>query len=424
VSLPEKRQITDFQKECFEREKDLRVLNEVAAEISANLELDDLLKKIAHDAIRITDSEGAVIALCDRENNSFSFSYVENLPKNLIKKDPRKGIAGVVIAKRRPVVLEDYSKAKEAIGEFAGAGIKGALAVPLMVKDKVYGVLGVIKFKPYMYAIREVQLLQSVAKQAAVAIENARLYGRLKEAYHKERYVAERLSRSLLPPVLPQIPNTELGVSYLSATPETYVGGDFYDYMTLENEVVFIVGDISGKGIDVASLTAMARNVLRTLIYQGYSPARLIGEANRIVYREVGEDFFIALSYYLYDWASGEIAFINAGQRHAYFCLDHISCDFVQTWQPALGLLPDYEYKENKLTVHKGDILTIYTDGLAEVRKSGHYFESELPGLILRESPNPAQVFTDNIMKELSRFNPQEELPDDVVMLVIKRIGD
>lgn len=418
-----KKQLDNLQKERSERERDLVILNEVATEISSKLEVKELLPKIVDNAIDIVGTDAGIIAMFDRQRQKYEFSYVKNLPENLTKvSSPEKGISVQVLTERQPILIEDYSKEPKAIPEFIEAGTRGTLIVPIMAKDQVYGALGVINFKPYKFSKRHVRLLQSVANQAAIAIENARLYSQLKEAFERESFIAERLSRSLLPPDLPQIPNTELGIYYLSATPAAYVGGDFYDYLKLEDKVIFIVGDISGKGVEVASLTAMAKHVIRTLTYLGYEPEKLLTVANQIIYKEIAENFFVALSYYVYDWKTGEIVFVNAGQRHAYYCSRITACNFIETWQPALGIVKDHKYQAGSLKLEPDDVLSIYTDGLVEVRSNSTFFEELLPELINKYARFPAQFFTNKVIQELQFFNPQKELPDDVVLLAIKRV--
>ncbi len=411
------------REQFFEDEKDLVILREVAAEITSKLEIEELLPKIVDSAVSISGSDAGIIGLYDPAGDKYTFSYVKNLPKSLTKvTGATKGVSAQVLQSKKPIVVEDYSKEEKALPEFVEAGIRGTLIMPMVARGQIYGALGVAYFKPHKFSSRDVSILQSIADQAAIAIENALLYNRLKEALKSERYISERLSRSLMPTQLPKLPHTELGVYYLSSTPEAYVGGDFYDYLELGSKTAFVVGDVSGKGVEVASLMAMARNVVRTLTHLGYSPVEVITKANQVIYKEVPDTFFIALSYYVYDWKTGEMEFINAGQRHAYYCSSRTACNFVVTWQPALGIISDYIYESNKLLLGKGDVLSIFTDGLVEVRRNGRYFEELLPELVHKYSKLNAQKFTDVIIDELVKYNRWQILPDDIVLLTIKRV--
>jgi two-component system sensor histidine kinase DegS len=179
-------------------------LNEVAEEITSELELDRILPKVLQIAEELIRAEGGFIALLDRESNLIGYPYLHNLPEGLADVTvPRgEGLAGEVMTTGHPAVIEDYQTYTGAVPAFAEAGVTSVVAVPIVSSDQSFGTLGLVTLKETKsFSDRDVAILTGIGRQTGIAIENARLYENMRfyvrqitEAQEEER---KRIAREL-----------------------------------------------------------------------------------------------------------------------------------------------------------------------------------------------------------------------------------
>jgi two-component system sensor histidine kinase DegS len=156
-----------------------RHLSELAEGITSELELDKVLSKVVLIAEGLVEADAGVIALWDEARNVIRYPYLHRLPENLLEVQVARseGLAGQVIATGEPAVIEDYPAYPARIEDFVEGGVKSVLAVPIVTGGSVFGALGVMTLRDKRsFSDRDVNVLSGVARQAAVAIENARLY--------------------------------------------------------------------------------------------------------------------------------------------------------------------------------------------------------------------------------------------------------
>ncbi len=174
-----------------------RRLSELSEGITSELELDRVLPKVVQIAEGLVDADAGVIALLDKGRDVIRYPYLHRLPENLLQVTVARGegLAGQVIASGEATVIEDYAAYPSRVPDFVDGGVKSVLAVPIVTGDRVFGALGVIALRDKRsFSDRDVTVVSGVARQAAVAIENARLYESMR-SYAKQILTAQEVER-------------------------------------------------------------------------------------------------------------------------------------------------------------------------------------------------------------------------------------
>lgn len=233
---------------------------------------------------------------------------------------------------------------------------QSAIVVPLEARGHPVGGVTLVRAgRPYDET--DLALVRDVAGRAALAIDNARLFA-------ERSRVAETLQKALLPPRLPHVPGIELAARYRPAASE--VGGDFYDVVEVRpRRWMFVVGDVCGKGIEAASLTAVARSTIQALSFEHERPSELLKAMNTVLLRQLAPDRFCTITCVLVD-ATGPVPRMTmslAGQPRPLVVLANGEVSLVGRHGTVLGILPVVDVHDEDLTLDIGDSLVLYTDG-------------------------------------------------------------
>jgi serine phosphatase RsbU (regulator of sigma subunit) len=238
----------------------------------------------------------------------------------------------------------------------------------------------------------------------------------------RERIIAETLQETLSPRAVPEIKNMEIGIRYASATEQARVGGDFYDFIELPNKTVgIVIGDVAGKGIYAASQTAMVRYMLRGLIAEALMPAQLLEKLNKALYLQTEPEHFVTLVYGIYNPASCELIYANAG--HTAPILYNSKTRTLETLTPtgiALGIVEQERFRQRTIKLKLDDILILYTDGLSEARHDKELFgEERIKTFCKTSSYSTSQEWADHLFKAGITF-AKGKLKDDIIVIVVK----
>ena len=203
---------------------------------------------------------------------------------------------------------------------------------------------------------------RSVAAQAALAIDNARLYQQQKE-------FAETMQRTLVPQAEPQLDGFELGHVYESSA-EVEVGGDVYDFLHLDDgRLAVVLGDVTGHGVDAAADMAMAKFIFRTLAREYPEPAGFLTRANEVLVGEIELGRFITMTHLVFDPKRGEVVSASAGHPAPRLVTTDGTIVPLGTSGLALGVEAGQAYEETRTTVEPGASVVVYTDGVVESRR-------------------------------------------------------
>jgi signal transduction histidine kinase len=296
--------------ETQEREKRLRQeavlrlkqLNEIAEEITSELELDRILPKVLQIAEEMVGAEGGVIALFDQERNLIGYPYLHNLPSELtdVTVPIEQGIAGEVMAAGRPLAIEDYREYPRAIPEFVEAGVVSVIAVPIMSGDQSFGTLALCSLDETKgFSDRDIAILTGIGRQAGIAVENAHLYENMRFYVRQITRVQEderrRIARELHDETIQMLIVISRRLEVLSSLPGALPEAATRHLESLQELVSDtlkgvrrFVQDLRPATLDHLGLVATLEGMTRDLSEKDHIDAelRVIGEARRLIPEE------------------------------------------------------------------------------------------------------------------------------------------
>ena len=246
----------------------------------------------------------------------------------------------------------------------------------------------------------------------------------LETFYHsveQELRMARRIQHALLPKDLPELEGWEIAYHY---QPAREVGGDFYDFLRLEDgRVGLVIGDVSGKGIAAALVMANTQSVLRAIAQRGGStPGRVLSEANEVLYAYISPtSMFITCFYAIIDPENGRLVYANAGHDLPYLRHGGNAEELIARGMP-LGLMPGMSYEEKEIILEAGDSALFYSDGLVEA----HDPEREMFGFprlqgVVGAHPGGAPMIH-FLLEELNRFVGDDwKQEDDITLVMLQR---
>ena len=290
---------------------------------------------------------------------------------------------------------------------------------------EIIGVVQVLNKEGGPFTERDERLLTAMASQAAISIENARLYAQEIEQRltNQELETARAIQRSFLPRAVPQYPGWDIGAFW---RPMREVAGDFYDFYGMPNKrLAVIIADVSGKGVPAALFMALTVTVLRFAMSLNFAPDELMDCANQaIISNQQSKMFTTAFVGYL-DLDSGTLQFASAGHNPPLLCRAATGHrEYLTASGVAMGLFESADFAEAMVSLGDGDVLVLYTDGITEVinAEEEEFGEERLEGLIERESSRPAQELAELIVKSAAAFAQDQGAFDDETLVVIKRL--
>ncbi|MHB1000039.1 MAG: SpoIIE family protein phosphatase [Armatimonadota bacterium] len=243
----------------------------------------------------------------------------------------------------------------------------------------------------------------------------------VEEALEKERYLSKTIQKALIPDIPERTSGLVIGSVYDTAFSENYMGGDFFDVFSPNTEQVSIViGDVSGKGLRAAVITALVRYTLRSYGYENPSPKHLIEKLNDVVASEIAPGEFATLFYGLWDVEEQSLSFVNAGHEPPLYlaCSESEARELPSSGSP-VGVFPGSLYKKHSLRLSSGDRLLLYTDGVTDARGDKDFFglEALKDFFVAKRQESPGE-FAAQLMSHLKEYS-NGQLRDDIAILLI-----
>ncbi|HEY7985199.1 MAG TPA: SpoIIE family protein phosphatase [Ktedonobacterales bacterium] len=305
------------------------------------------------------------------------------------------------------------------------AGI--TMVIPLISQGELVGLLNMgQRLSEQDYSTDDRRLLSDLATQAAPALRVAQLVReqqaeiRSRERLEQELRVARLIQQTLLPKDVPHKPGWQVAAYY---QPARAVGGDFYDFLELDNgKLGLVIGDVTDKGVPAALLMATTRSILRTAAQSGRSPGQVLGRANDLLCPDVPPKMFVTCLYAMLDVETGKLVYANAGhdlpqQRHASGEVSELRARGMP-----LGLMTGMEYEERETCLEPGDSLLLYSDGIVEAHDPARaMFGFPRLAALMREHTGTDSLI-DFLLADLAQFTgPDWEQEDDVTMVTLER---
>jgi PAS domain S-box-containing protein len=311
--------------------------------------------------------------------------------------------------------LEAAAETQEHLNWLRELDTRSVMVVPMAARGRRFGVITFATAgAPRYFDDPDLALAEELARSAAVAVENARLYS-------QRSHIAKALEASLLPHTLPKIAGLDLAARYRSGGEGCEVGGDFYDVFPNEDSSWSVVmGDVCGKGPEAAALTAMARYTVRATAASKQSPTEVLETLNSVLLGHAVDEHFCTMVYASLRPGSSAVSIELAVAGHPLPLLvrSHTASELGNPGT-LLGVYPNPVLTASRTELKRGDTLVLYTDGLTEAKVGkGRFGNDRLEGLAKSYSDLDARA----LAKQLETAVPDagNELRDDVAVLVVK----
>jgi sigma-B regulation protein RsbU (phosphoserine phosphatase) len=419
----------------FESEREyaetMETLAEVGREMSAILDLDELLTRVAHLVKRVIDYRTFGIALVNEATGMVEFKVAIRYGDAADTAPVRigEGLLGYAVQHREVVLAPDVSKDPRYINAVPDA--MSELVVPLLVKDRCIGAFDLESPELNAFTKRHVELLTLLASEAAVAIENARLWETVRdneERIEKELRFAQRVQMALLPKELPkQFRSVDVSWRF---EPARELGGDLYEFLAPEaNQFVVAVGDVSGKGVPAALYSVFAGEVVRGRTFRRRvarevaGPGALLSSINRILHERQLEEYYCTLCYAQFDLRHHTLTMANSGLPFPIRCsADGSECRQIELPGVPLGSFGTTTYDEVVVPAQIGDVFAFCTDGVSETfSESGEEFgSSRIADVVRAHREKPSKDIVALIFDAMSDFRGAAPQTDDQTAVVVK----
>jgi sigma-B regulation protein RsbU (phosphoserine phosphatase) len=417
----------------FEQEREytetLETLTEIAREVAAILDLDELLSRIAILAKRVIDYRTFGILLVNEASQELepkvALQYGEKT--SMLKIRIGEGLVGYSALHKEPVLVNDVSKDPRYIAILDD--VCSELVIPLLLKDRCIGVFDLESPDTNAFSQRHVEILGILASQAAVAIENARLYETVRDSelrLEREIEFARRVQTALMPVEVPKrLKGVDLAARF---EPARQIGGDLYDYLSPDaGTLVIAVGDVSGKGVPAALYGAFAGELVRSRTFRRRfttirsSPGGVLASMNAILHERRLEEYFCVLCYASFELKKRHLVVANSGLPYPIRRTNGVSAPIELPGVP-LGSFPGTSYEELTFDLNAGDLYVFCTDGIYEAEdERGHEFgTTRVMQVIDQLADQSAQQIVDGIFEAVHAFRQDGNPADDMTAVAVK----
>lgn len=440
--------------EQHQREKEavFLYLNNLGERLTASkLELDPALQVITDFVVDVTEAEAGATYIFEPGGEQLAAhvvyglfpplmpttSYVLTKQKYLSDRVKREriqkgtGIVGQVAETGQAILITDAANdprvPKSGI-EFLT--IRSMLVAPLRIRGEVLGVLALINKKTApAFTLTDLELLNSIADQAASTVDLVKLYADLSEVHRieQELRIAHEFQNMLLPAECPQIDGYELAAF---SQPAREVGGDYYDFFWVDSDRRFlgvVIADVSGKGIPGAFIMSMLRSVLRAQAHNNLSPRDVLLRTNERIYADTKENVFITVTYGILDVREREFRFVRAGHEPTVTVKPEPGA--VQLTSPegiALGMVDNQAFgeisREATLRLVPGELAVLYTDGVVEAMDAdgNEYGQRRFYDFVAANRELSPGEIIEKTLQDIRSFTRDYPQHDDITLVALR----
>jgi GAF domain-containing protein len=387
------------------RGREEKLLQRAADDVSASLELELVCRRVVEHALAVTGGTSALLARVEPRAASLvkaaTIGDADRAPGRL---PADRGALGRVLRTGSPELERGEPP-------WDGSGPVALMHAPLALGPRAFGVLTVGHEDPAAFDQARLGLLVRLARSSAAAMANAL-------DFQRERQVAQALTLGFVPESLPELPGYECGLLYAPAAGEP-TGGDVYGAWRLPGgEVALLVGDVTGKGVETAALSAMTRFFVEARSFDGHDPAAVLERANAMLMGRLPSDTFVT-------------AFLGVltEERLRWCCAGHLppllvragAAETLRGHGLPLGVEEQPGYWSEELLLGPGELLFAYSDGLPEARRAGEAFGMARLAALVAERGRElgAEELVSVVHDEVAGW--ADGLSDDSVALAVRR---
>ncbi len=417
----------------FEREREynemLETLAEIGREVSSILDFDELLTRLAQLVKRVIDYRTFGILLLNEETGELEMKLALKYGEQTTVPPVRlgEGLVGYAALHKQTVLVPDVTLDSRYVKVLDD--VRSELVIPLLVKDRCIGVFDIESPELDAFGKSHVEVMTLLASQAAVAIENARLYETVRaneERLENELRFAQRVQMALLPQGLPRrLKGVDAAARF---EPARELGGDLYDFLAPDGHTLIVaVGDVSGKRVPAALYSAFAGELIRSRTFrrrfdaQGFVAAGVLSSVNTILHERHLEEYYCTLCYAVFDMKRRRVAIANSGLPYPLRCAAD-GCHAVEVAGIPLGAFPGSTYDEVTFDLKAGDLFVFCTDGVFEAMDAeGREFGSaRLLQTVQAAGRATAQEIVDAIFAAVQDYRGDETPNDDMTAVAIR----
>lgn len=394
---------------------ELGTLFEVSKAVTSTLRLDRVLGEIIRHVRDILRADACSLMLVEGQNLVLKAAEGFDAVNHSKPIPLGRGVAGLAAKTGQPMVL--YDQEEGAVAKFPTRireeGLKTILSVPIKTRGRTIGLVNVYHQDVTEHTPAQLSLLSALGSQAAVAIENARLYA------DKER-TTELLRSALIPKERLEFAGLNVGHRFI---PSMDLSGDYYDLIPLgEKRCALVIADVSGKGPEAAIQTVRAKHVIKSYAVAGHTPAQILSMLNdHVTSADSGMSRQVTVFYAEADLEARTLKYASAGHEPPLYrssksaAIEQLTADGIM-----IGALPHAQYEERCIELPEGSWLVLYTDGITEARSpSGEFFGLDRVIAMLSEHEgNSAQRLVNRIYTKVRKFT-REKITDDFSLLAV-----
>ena len=424
-----------FYRQQYDYRKTIKKISETMTSI---LDLETIYRTLVGSLVKEMFLENGILLLPAAETGAYQAQVVEGvesaklasmelgaedpLLKAISEKDDAVFLHDIELD---PIYEENQKELEEAFESFSSG-----LMVPMKYKEETCGIVSLgPKKSGKMFKPEDLDLVKTMINQSVIAIENARLFEENleKARMDEELKIASDIQLSMLPDKAPEIEGLDVAAN---STAAREVGGDFYDFILLEDEgggkrLGLVVGDVSGKGMSGAMIMVASRRTYRVRDQETTPANKVVAIANERLSKDVKKGMFVALVYAVVDPFENTLVFSNAGQPHPIICPSNgggaVFAEAEGDRFP-LGIVKGCDYRDKSVKLNKGDNIVLYSDGVVEAmneKREMYGFDRFMASIEEGRALNSADLLK-NIEDDVARFVGDEEQHDDLTIVVVK----
>lgn len=251
------------------------------------------------------------------------------------------------------------------------------------------------------------------------------------EQIYSDLHVAQEIQQTILPKDFTPVPGDSSFSLYAAMKAAKYVGGDFYDFFSIDDgRLALVIADVSGKGVPAAILMAICRTMVRAVAAGESSPSACIGRVNRMLCGENLNNMFVTLFYGIYDTVSGTLSYCNAGHNPPLLVRPDGQYEYIDpTGDIALGVSAGASYHHGHAVIPVSGTLLLYTDGVTEECDAGGglYGTRRLAELCASHAGYAPEELIGSVLDDVEAFasgKPAAGSSDDMTLLALRRKRD
>ena len=407
--------------------EELSVLNDLARAIGASLNTEEIIQTIIRRSLRASSAEQGVITLIEEESNQSMKTLVRTMVSSREQGHFHfnQALLGWMHLNKKPLVINDPKSDERFRGITWDESIRSLVAVPMMVKSGLRGVLTVYNKKDGKpFTEDDQRLLAIIAGQSGQVVENARLYEREKAfvKIEEELRFAARIQNELLPQSSPGIPGYEIAGRTI---PAQEVGGDYYDFIPIDDHRwAFCLGDVTGKGLPASLLMANLQATLRGQTLTAGTPKTCLERSNQLLFQSTAPEKFATLFYTILDTQNHSLHYSNAGHENPYLFCTQSATKRLSVGGIPLGMLPEFTFEQGTIPIEEHSMLVIFSDGVTEAMNAeeDQFGEARIAEVLAQYKEAPAAQVIDQLVAAVKKHAAGHPQSDDITVVVLRRM--